>query len=230
MFETLDHLSESLLDVFNVGDIMHGELYIHGWSLQKIGSYTKDLKKDAHLLQFWIYDQAIVGPTYGDRWGYILKQFGAGSNVIWEVLPDNKFPLRLTPTTIVANRGHAKIAHDGWVGEGFEGGMLKNKNGIHIFEFRSDELEKFKEYEDAEFVIVGGKEGQGNDEGCIVYRCSTEDGKEFDVRPTGTVAQRKNDYINLEKAIGEMLTVRFAELSDDGIPLQPVGRVIRDYE
>ncbi len=230
MFETLDHLSESLLDVFNVGDIMHGELYIHGWSLQKIGSYTKDLKKDAHLLQFWIYDQAVVGPIFKDRWTYILSRFGAGSNVIWDVLPDNKFPLRLTPTTIVADRTHAKIAHDGWVGDGFEGGMLRNENGIYLFEFNSNDLEKFKEFEDDEFVIIGGKEGQGNDEGCIIYRCAIEDGKEFDVRPTGTVPQRKNDYINLEKAIGEMLTVRFAELSDEGIPLQPVGIVVRDYE
>jgi len=42
-------------------------------------------------------------------------------------------------------------------------------------------------------------------------------------------------FINLPNDIGKMLTVRYAELSDDGIPLQPVGvpaeaEAVRDYE
>jgi len=42
-------------------------------------------------------------------------------------------------------------------------------------------------------------------------------------------------FQNLENDIGKMLTVRYAELSDKGIPLQPVGipaeaEAIRDYE
>ena len=85
-----------------------------------------------------------------------------------------------------------------------------------------------------EFEIIGGKEGTGTDEGCIIYRLITETGHEFDARPRGTVADRKQMLINLPNDIGKKLTVRFAEWSDEGIPLQPVGvpegEAVRDYE
>jgi len=40
--------------------------------------------------------------------------------------------------------------------------------------------------------------------------------------------------IDLPNDLGKMMTIRFAEYSDDGIPLQPVGipiaEAVRDYE
>ena len=67
-----------------------------------------------------------------------------------------------------------------------------------------------------------------------MYRCITEGGLEFDARPRGTVADRREMFFNLPNDIGKMLTVRFAEYSDDRVPLQPVGvpeaEVVRDYE
>ena len=91
-----------------------------------------------------------------------------------------------------------------------------------------------KEFQDDEFEIIGGKEGTGTDTGCIIYRCITADGKEFDARPKGTVEDRQQMMIELPDSIGKMLTVRYAEYSDDGIPQHPVGipeaQVVRDYE
>ena len=122
-----------------------------------------------------------------------------------------------------------------YVQRGFEGAMLKNLNGTYLFQYNSDDLEKVKDFEDAEFEIVGGKEGTGTDTGCIIYRCKTKTDLEFDARPRGTVEDRKKMLINLPNDIGKMLTVRYAELSDIGIPLQPVGipaeaLAVRDYE
>jgi len=117
---------------------------------------------------------------------------------------------------------------------GFEGGMLKNEHGLYMFQYRSNEIEKVKDYQTEEFEIIGGKEGSGTDEGCIVYRCITEGGLEFDARPRGTVEDRQEMFKNISNDIGKMLTVRFAEYSDEGKPLQPVGvpeaEVVRDYE
>jgi len=35
---------------------------------------------------------------------------------------------------------------------------------------------------------------------------------------------------NLDDLIGKKLTVRYQEKSEDGIPIFPVGIVVRDYE
>jgi len=146
--------------------------------------------------------------------------------------PDS--PIKFTPTVIVVNYAEAKAYHDTCVQNGFEGGMLKNADGIYMFQYNSDDIEKVKEFEDAEFEIIGGKEGTGTDTGCIIYRCITESGREFDARPRGTVEDRQQMFIDLPNVIGKKLIVRFAEYSEDGIPLQPVGipeaEAIRDYE
>jgi DNA ligase-1 len=224
LFETLAHL-DPWLKKLACPTPTHGELYVHGWSLQKIGSYTKKIKPDQHLLQYWLYDIAHVGPTFEERMGWLnehVPQLGEDS------------PIKLTPTLLVYSYDEAKVVHDQYIQDGYEGGMLKNKEGIYMFQYNSNDLEKVKEFQDAEFEIIGGKEGTGTDEGCVVYRCRTESGGEFDTRPRGTVEDRRQMLIDLPTVIGKMLTVRFAEYSEDGIPLQPVGipeaEAVRDYE
>jgi len=224
LFETLAHL-DPWIKMLNPPSPIHGELYKHGWSLQRIGSYTKKIKPDQHLLEYWLYDMAWIGPKFSGRFTWLKEN-------VDKLGPDS--PIKLTPTVIVSSYAEAKAYHDECVQNGFEGGMLKNIDGIYIFQYNSDEIEKVKEFEDAEFEIVGGKEGTGADSGCIIYRCITESGREFDARPRGTVEDRQQMFINLPNVIGKKLTVRFAEYSEDGIPLQPVGipeaEAIRDYE
>jgi len=224
LFETLDHLDPWIREL-NAPAPVHGELYVHGWSLQKIGSYTKKLKEDQHLLEYWLYDVAWIGPTYDERLDWLRENIAK--------LGDDS-PIKFTPAVLVNSYAEAKVYHDQCVQDGYEGGMLKNKNGIYLFQYNSNDLEKFKEFLDEEFEIVGGKEGEGTDEGCVVYQCITKEGKTFDARPRGSVDDRKQMLIDLPNDIGKPLTIRFAEWSEDGIPLQPVGipeaEAVRDYE
>ena len=60
--------------------------------------------------------------------------------------------------------------------------------------------------------------------------CETRNGRVFNVRPKGTVAQRQTWYTNGKSFVGKALTVRFQELTDEGVPRSPVGIAIRDYE
>lgn len=227
LFTTLNHL-DWWIRAMSPPAPLHGELYVHGWSLQKIGSYVKKIKPDQEKLQYWIYDIAWLEVPYEKRIDWIQRSLQKLHSSPTEC------PLIFTPTVEVNSYEEAKKWHDKWVQDGFEGGMLKNKNGIYIFQFKSDDLEKVKDYKDDEFEIIGGKEGTGTDEGCIIYKCRTVAGDEFDVRPRGTVEDRKEMLKNLPNDIGKMLTVRYAELSDDGVPLQPVGvpegEAVRDYE
>ena len=76
----------------------------------------------------------------------------------------------------------------------------------------------------------------GENEESVVFQlfnyafCIMKEGKEFEVRPKGTQEKRKEWMVDLNNIIGKQLTVKFAEWSDDNIPLQPVGMAIRDYE
>jgi DNA ligase-1 len=224
LFETLAHI-DSWLKELDAPAPAHGELYFHGWSLQKIGSYTKKIKSDQHLLEYWLYDIAWVGPTFKERIEWLEENINKLGDC----------PIKFTPTSIVNNAEETKAFHDMYVEQGFEGGMLKNVNGIYLFQYNSNDLEKVKAYHSAEFEIVGGKEGVGTDDGCIIYRCLSKTGIEFDARPRGTVEDRKEMFLNLKNDISKMLTVRYAELSEDGVPLQPVGvpaeaEAVRDYE
>jgi DNA ligase-1 len=91
-------------------------------------------------------------------------------------------------------------------------------------------LQKVKRFVDDEFEIIGGKDGSGRESGLIIYRCKTKSGLEFDVRPRGTQESRRDIYKNLDSYIGKHLTVRYQELTDDGIPRIAVGIAVRDYE
>ena len=224
LFKTLTNFDE-WIKALNPPAPIHGELYKHGWSLQKIRSYTQKIKPDQENLNYWLYDIAWIGPTYDERIEWLQEH-------VAKLGPDS--PVKLTPTISVSSYEEAKTQHDKWVEMGFEGGMLKNKNGIYMFQYNSNDIEKVKEFEDEEFEIVGGKEGVGTDTGCVIYRCKTDEGKEFDARPRGTVEDRQQMFRDLPNDIGKKLTVRFAEWSDDMIPQQPVGvpeaEAVRDYE
>jgi len=228
LFETLAHLDQ-WIHKLNAPSPVHGELYVHGWSLQKIGSYTKKIKPDQHLLQYWLYDMAWVGVPFTKRMDWLESVI----SLIHRNFPE--CPVKISPMAIVNNYDEALAYQAQCVQDGYEGAMLKNLNGTYMFQYNSNDLEKVKDYVDSEFEIVGGKEGTGTDVGCVVYRCITESGKEFDARPRGTVEDRKLMFNELPNDIGKMLTVRYAELSDDGVPLQPVGvpaeaEAVRDYE
>ena len=225
-FETVDHLNE-WIEKLNPPAPTHGELYVHGWSLQKIRSYTQKIKPDQEKLEYWLYDMAWMNVSFEEKIAWIEDN-------IDELQNQGNCPIRFTPTALVNNYAQAKHFHDVCVQDGYEGAVLKNKNGVYIFQHRSKDTEKMKEFKADEFEIIGGKEGVGSDAGCIIYRCITVDGKEFSARPKGTVEDRQQMMIELPDSIGKMLTVRFAEYSDDGIPQHTVGipeaEVVRDYE
>jgi DNA ligase-1 len=101
---------------------------------------------------------------------------------------------------------------------------------MYEFGFRSNDLIKYKEFIDSEFLIIDVVEATGRDAGTAVFMCVTEDGKTFNVKPQGSKQLRAEYISNREKFINKKLTVQYQGLSDDGIPRFPSGIAIRDYE
>ena len=108
--------------------------------------------------------------------------------------------------------------------------MVRNLKGAYRIGKRSADLQKVKTFLDGEYRIVDYLEGTGNEAGCVIWVCETLEGRQFRVRPRGTQEERKLLFQNGDEYIGKMLTVRYQELTDDGVPRFPVGIAIRDYE
>jgi len=118
-----------------------------------------------------------------------------------------------------------------YVEQGYEGIMLRNIRGLYQVGHRSHDLQKYKEFFEEEYEICGFKEGDGRDKGTIIWVCRCADGREFSVRPRGTIETRKtlfeNATQNPDAYLGKQLTVIYQELSEYGVPRFPVGKDVR---
>lgn len=235
-----------------------GEIYVHGWSFQRIvravkkdrlKSFHKDIKKavraykrdkaelsdirmivkckhDTQKLQFHRYDVCDEKVSMADRWN--CMRFFATSNFVRQV-----------ETKWIRNLTAIKLYHDKWVKLGYEGIILRDPKATYKFKYRGARLLKYKEFIDAEFKIDSciydirqdtGVFGEVIQRKCIKYRCVTDNNIIFDVVPQGTLVQREQWYEHHSEFIGKELTVRYQELSEDGVPIFPIGIGIRDFE
>lgn len=139
----------------------------------------------------------------------------------------SKIVLRVR-TEEVKNLNEVKEYFTQFVEEGYEGIMLRNKKGLYRCNYRSHDLQKYKEFLEDEYKIIGFKEGDGRDKGSIIWICETPEKREFSVRPKGTMEYRRELFENGEKYIGKKLTVIYQELSELNVPRFPVGKDIRE--
>jgi len=212
-----------LLDYMKEGDVLDGEIYKHGWSLQKITSMVKKFKPETLELEYWIFDIP-TDETFEDRFVSVKK-------------PKT---LKFVETHKITTESEVQKWHDKYVQDGFEGVIIRNADGLYAFGSRSADLQKYKEFIDDEFEITGWEVERQNindeDYECIVYVCKTKDGATFKCRPKGTLKMREELLKVADKLVGKNLTVRYQALTDDTegkgkkVPQFPVGITIRDYE
>ena len=106
--------------------------------------------------------------------------------------------------------------------------MLRNAAGVYRANYRSNDLQKYKEFMEDEYRIIDFKEGEGRDLGAVIWVCETADGKEFSLRPRGSIEQRREWFNDGDSYIGKYVTVIFQELTEDGKPRFPVGKCVRE--
>jgi DNA ligase-1 len=136
--------------------------------------------------------------------------------------------IRLVETIEAKTQAEFKAEFSRFIEEGYEGIMLRNKTGMYRCNYRSHDLQKYKEFQEDEFRIIGFMQGDGRDKGTVIWICETKDGKEFKVRPRGTIENRSKLFKTGEKYVGKMLTVIYQELTEEGKPRFPVGKDVRE--
>ena len=203
-----------------------GELYNHLYrtdfeKITEIVGQKKDVHEDHHLAQYHVYDIPSKKP-FIDRMNDL--------NTLKSFLPKNS-PIVIVPTRIAENEEELMEIFQDYLTMGYEGAMIRLLD-IPYENKRSGSLLKLKEFQDAEFEIVGGEEGRGKLQGHLgAFVCKTADGTEFKVKMAGETANLKEYWKNLDEYVGEMLTVKYQALTGKNkVPRFPVGKAIRNYE
>lgn len=224
-----DKINAQLCEMLQDGQCTDGELYVHGWTFQRIISAVKKKRDDTDLLEYHIYDSPHPSLSFEDR----MPAKGVGSIHFpkycqsWSLIGKN---IKFVQTLSADCQDEFDVIEQRFVSDDYEGMMVRNVNSLYKYKHRSYDLQKVKRFVDDEYRIIGGKDGSGREAGLVVFKCVTSDGLEFDVRPRGSHEHRSEMFENLENYIDKYLTVRYQELTDDGRPRFPVGIAVRDYE
>lgn len=219
----------------NPGWILDGELYKHGKSLQQISGAAR-MEKTAggcDWLEYYIYDVMVPDAPFEDRLKCLndikdILNLGFNPEREWE---EGELRIQMVPHEVVTgNNKKEQIMnlHNQYVAEGWEGCVARDASKPYKYGGRGQEMVKFKMYQDAEFEITGISEGLRPEDMC--FTLVTDDGIEFKAKPMGSRELKEQYRANLPNLVGKLATVKYFYLSDDGTPLQPVLKAIRDYE
>lgn len=206
---------------------LDGEFYCHGVSLQTINSGVKKKNEITEKIKYHVYDIAEPSLTQFERDQIrleLLDGLAEDGLVVYVPLTICDFDEQVQRELVRAR----ELAYEGVIVR-----KLNGDDSKYLNRHRSDGLLKLKEFHDKEYRIIGGKEGKGKFKGSVIFRCITEDGQEFDVTPTGTMEERRSWFNELDTFIGKQITIRYQDLSEDGIPTILTGidaAVLRNYE
>lgn len=231
------HLREhpTLIQFFNNHPevVLDGELYVHGRPLQWISGAAR-IEKDAvkcDALEFWIFDIMDGSLTAEQRIEKLEEyriELGIPEGLDFDFAETNGLQIRFVPQEKVSGWEAINKLHDKYVAEGYEGVVIRDPSKPYNFGGRTNAMIKIKMYQDDEFEITGWEEGLRDED--MVFTLVTKDGKPFEAKPMGC-RELKYEYIeNMDSIIGKQATVKFFKYSEDGIPMQPSLKCIRDYE
>lgn len=220
------HIHEKLKPYFEYQPhmILDGELYNHDLKddfnaivscVKKQKPTAEDLAKSEESIQYWIYD----APYMNDR-GFAmrfdhLQQF---------IEADTHFVI---VETVEIHKDNVDEVAASYIERGFEGAMVRIPDSRYENK-RSNNLIKWKEFQDEEFTIVDIQEGDGNRAGMAArVVLALGDGRTFSAGLIGNVEYCIQLLDEKHKHIGERGTVVFQNYTPDGVPRFPKFKGVR---
>jgi DNA ligase-1 len=217
------HIIDSLRNLFLVNPdlILDGELYCDKFAndFNKIVSLVKktkptdaDLKESKKYIEYHIYDL----PS-SDK-NFVHRAYDLG--ILFETYLEMGKYCRIVQTYKVANEKAVEELYGGYVEAGYEGQMLRIDGKYE--NKRSKNLLKHKSFVDDEYTILDIVEGEGNRTGTAGYMVfETIDGKPFKSNVKGTWDETAEMLKSKKKLIGKQATIKYFNLTPDGIPRFP---------
>ena len=199
--------------------ILDGELYIHGWPLQRISGACrlKTWDDKCSNLQYWIYDIVDTENTFSKRLDVL-------NDLSIKFKDNNK--IKFLEHEYKTGWSDVKKLHDKYVSEGYEGLVGRKPDKLYVPGKRSSDWIKVKEYQEDSFRIIGWKPGLRGIED-MVFVLETKSKKQFEAKPTGT-REDKQEYINnIKDILGKFGDVKFFGYSEGDKPTQTVFKAVR---
>ena len=219
---SMPHIIEEIERQFKGQDdvVLDGELYNHSYKdkFEEIVSLVRpDAPKAGHaVVQYHIYDMTAQLWTFKQRSDYLSE--------------------RITPNKILVLVKTIKVEEDEVTDHftdfrkaGYEGAMIRNAKSLYENK-RSYGLQKIKEFDDAEFEIIGVEAGRGRMSECAIFVCKTKKGNEFNCKMEGSLDALKVFLQKPKSVIGKALTVRYQGMTSGDVPRFPIGVTVRNYE
>ena len=205
----------------NPGLILDGELYKHGKPLSWISGLVRKetLEEDHKLLTYHCYDivdESAMFKNRVERLNNFKKACPSDSKLI------------IIEQRLIKGLDAIMAMHNEAVAAGYEGLVIKDPDKEYKCGARDNRALKIKEFQDAEFKILGIVEGLRDEDMCFLME--TEDGTQFKAKPIGDRALKQQYRENINDIIGKMGTVKFFGWTntEHPVPNLPSFRSIRD--
>lgn len=227
----LEHLSESLYAIRDVlgSTILDGELYHHGWRLQRINGAiavnrlepTEDTSKVEYHIFDCIRSDANTNPLpFLDRFRHLADA------IVLASLPH----IKVVTTARAGSSWEIETLMSYYCENGYEGIMLRpdgpyefghrfSTSANKMVEHRSPFLWKHKHWEDGEWECIGITQGQGKASigvGTLIMRNYKNTSADFEVG-TGFTDEERVEFFR-HPPVGKSIRIRFNSLTSDGIP------------
>jgi ATP-dependent DNA ligase len=198
--------------------IFDGELYCQNVPFETFGvlrktkGFTETDLENLSKIEYHIYDIIDTEISFKER-----------NEILNKINKENTFSkLKFVETLVVSSEEEIKENHTRYLSEGYEGTIVRTLNGLYKCKFRSFDLLKYKDFQDAEFEIVDfteEKDTSGADSNLIVWIVKVNETNKCRVRPQGTKKERQELYKkcveNFNQFKGRKLWTKFFEFTGD---------------
>ena len=253
--DTIPHIIEELKVFFDCNEdaILDGELYNHDLKhdfnkivslvrkktpektkgdseksfARKEAKYAEALEESKNLIQYWVYDCPKLSNEYDESILFSARNFMLQGEFADVVDGDS---VKLVETNECYSFLSLDQGYSSFMEKGYEGQMVRIDGAYE--NKRSKSLLKRKEFQDAEYKVTDIDEGNGNRSGTakhLVCYCDKTD-QTFNANIKGNFDYLAEILENREDYIGKLATIKFFELTPDGVPRFPYAIAFRDYE
>tara|TARA_R110000751_G_scaffold168265_2_gene274169 strand:- start:71 stop:1150 length:1080 start_codon:yes stop_codon:yes gene_type:complete len=220
------HIKESLESFFEKfpDAVLDGELYCDKFdndfnaicSIVRKSKLTEEDKETAKIIEYHVYD-TINENVFSERSKFVAQNC------------ENINYVEVVETQLVGSKSELDMLYGQWTDSGYEGQMVRTNSPYE--NKRSKTLLKRKEFIDSEYTILGYKEGIGNRAGTIGHFVfETENSISFHSNVKGSREYISDLLKQGDSLIGKTATIKYFNLTPNGVPRFPYVIAIRDYE
>lgn len=224
ILEDIKKLKDALKDHWHGldGEVYAGHKERGGLSLQEIVSAFRKENENTPRLQYWVYDIPKAGEYFSTRnerleeIRYLVESLNIKNIVI-------------LPSKLVVSKSQIDLMFKEAAKNKEEGLVVRNQRGYYEFGKRSYDAQKMKHRSTTEAYVFSATQDKNGES---VLTASLKDNTMFKVKMRKDADPDINLRLweNREHILDKFIEVEYEDMSDEGVPLKPVGLRVREVD